>query len=234
MTETASFCELNDRKSFILWDIQWKQLHSVPGMTEKALFCEVYNRNSFILWDVWIEKASFWDAWQKKLHSVSHTTETALFCELHNRNSCILWEVKHLLPVTGKPETASFCDRNSLIPQEVQQKEPHSLSCTIERVSYCEPFNRNSIILWVALQKQLYSVIHTTGTASLRECMTEIASFCELHYRKQLHSVRCMTESQVKFCWFPTASLSSKHSRSEWIVTKWTSSPSYIMVPQNA
>jgi len=63
--------------------------------------------------------------------------------------------------VTGKPETALFCelcDRNSFILQDVQQKEPHSLSCTIERASHCEPFIRNSIILWAALQKQLHCV----------------------------------------------------------------------------
>jgi hypothetical protein len=47
-------------------------------------------------------------------------TEKASFCEPYNRNSCILWELKQkqLLPVTGKPETAIFCelcDINSFI-----------------------------------------------------------------------------------------------------------------------
>jgi hypothetical protein len=95
--------------------------------------------------------------------------------------------------VTGKPETAIFCelcDINSFILWAPQQKQLHSARSTTERASfselhdrasYCEPFNRNSTILWAALQKQLHSVIHTTGTASLCECMTETASFCELN-----------------------------------------------------
>jgi hypothetical protein len=47
--ESASFCKLYDRKSFILCNIQQKQLQSVSGKTETASFSQTYNKNSFIL-----------------------------------------------------------------------------------------------------------------------------------------------------------------------------------------
>jgi hypothetical protein len=127
-----------------------------------------------------------------------------------------LWDIhqNQLHSVRCTNET-SFCEM-------YEQKKLHSVSCTTEQL-HSVSCKTERASFWDIWQKQLHSVRH----------MTETPSFCELYHQISFWAVSSITESQVKFCWFPASSLRFKHSRSQRTVTKWTSSLPSIEVPLN-